>query len=184
MSENAKGISVGSTEREVFVRVVGRGTFQNSQPLQRFAQDMIERGRREFVMDLEECQGMDSTFLGVLAGIGLGLTKDGQTGKVHIVNANARNIGSLKILGLDRLLDIAAATLDPAQHPVPVRFQLLPGTDLTQLLSLDRGAMAETMLEAHTDLIRTDERNEPKFRDVTESLRERIEHPDDEKKSG
>ena len=184
MSESAKGISVGCTEREVFVRVAGRGTFQNSQPLRRFAQEMIERGHREFVMDLAECRGMDSTFLGVLAGIGLRLAKDGQMGKVHIVNANARNLESLKILGLDRLLDIATATLDPAQHPVPAGFQLLPGTDLTQLRSLDRDAMAETMLEAHTDLIRTDERNEPKFRDVTESLRERIEHPDDEKKSG
>jgi anti-anti-sigma factor len=185
VSENSNGISVGSTEREVFVRVVGRGTFQNSQPLRRFAEDMIEGGHyREFVMDLAECQGMDSTFLGVLAGIGLRLAKDGQTGKVHIVNANARNVESLKILGLDRLLDIATAALDSAQHPVPAGFQFLPGTDLTQLLSLDRDAMAEAMLEAHTDLIRTDERNEQKFRDVTKSLRERIERPAGEKKSG
>jgi hypothetical protein len=44
--------------------------------------------------------------------------------------------------------------------------------------------MAEAMLEAHTDLIRTDERNEQKFRDVTKSLRERIERPAGEKKSG
>jgi anti-sigma B factor antagonist len=162
--------------------VVGRGTFQNSQPLRRFAQEMIERGHREFVMDLAECRGMDSTFLGVLAGIGLRLVKDGQTGKVRIVNANARNIESLKILGLDRLVDIVTAMLDPAQHPVPTGFQLLPGTDLTQLRSLDRDVTAEAMLEAHTDLIRTDERNEPRFRDVTESLRERIERPVDEKK--
>jgi anti-anti-sigma regulatory factor len=163
---------------------VGRGTFQNSQPLRRFAQEMIERGCREFVMDLAECQGVDSTFLGVLAGIGLRLTKDGQTGKVHVVNANARNLGSLKMLGLDRLLDIATAALDPAQHPVPARFQFLPGTDLTQLLSLDRGATAEAILEAHTNLIRTDKRNEQKFRDVTESLRERIERPADDRNPG
>ena len=182
MSENGKGINVGYTEREVFVRVAGRGTFQNSQLLRRFAQEMIERGHREFVMDLAECRGMDSTFLGVLAGIGLRLAKDGQTDKVHIVNANARNIESLKILGLDRLLDIATATLDPAQHPAPAGFQLLPGTDLTQLRSLDRDATAEAMLEAHTNLIRTDERNEPKFRDVTKTLRERIEGTDSGKK--
>jgi anti-anti-sigma factor len=182
VSENAKGISVGSTQHEVFVRVAGRGTFQNSQPLRRFAQEMIKRGYREFVMDLAECRGMDSTFLGVLAGIGLRLAKDGQTGKVHIVNANACNLESLRILGLDRLLDIATAALDPAQHPIPAGFHLLPGTDLTQLHSLDRDATAEAMLEAHTDLIHVDNRNEQKFRDVTKALRERVERGDDEKK--
>ena len=184
MSENAKGISVGSTEHEVFVRVVGRGTFQNGQPLRRFAQEMIERGCREFVMDLAECEGMDSTFLGVLAGIGLQLAKDGQRGKVHVLNASGRNVESLKILGLGQLLDIAAAGTVPAQQTVQVGFYLLPGTDLTHLQSLDRGAAAEMMLEAHTDLIRADDRNELKFREVTKALRENIERNTGEAKSG
>jgi len=184
VNENAKGISVGSTEREVFVRVMGRGTFQNSQPLRRFAQEMIERGHHDFVMDLAECRGMDSTFLGVLAGIGLRLAKNGQTGKVRVINANARNVESLKTLGLDRLLDMVTATLDPALHPVPAVFHFLPGTDLAQSHSLDLGATAEAMLEAHTDLIRTNECNEPKFRDVTRTLRERIERSNNGKKPG
>ncbi len=71
MSEAAKGISVNCAGQNVHVRVVGRGTFQNGQPLRRYAQDMLTQGCDQFFVDLNQCQGMDSTFLGVLAGIGL-----------------------------------------------------------------------------------------------------------------
>lgn len=170
MVGSAKGIGVGTTQREVFVRVVGRGTFQNSQPLRRFALDMIERGCQQVVLDLGECQGMDSTFLGTLAGIALRLQQDGRKGKLQIANATPRSRELLQTLGLDRLFD-----LDAAPQATPCELRMLPGSDVAEAArSLDKKATAELMLEAHNNLVRADERNEPKFRDLTKVLREDI----------
>ena len=52
MAELPKGISVGCLNNRVYARVVGRGTFQNSQPLRQFALEKIDQGQDEFVIDL------------------------------------------------------------------------------------------------------------------------------------
>ena len=41
----------------VHVRVTGRGTFQNSQPLRLFALKKIDQGLEQFIIDLGTCQG-------------------------------------------------------------------------------------------------------------------------------
>ena len=51
----------------VWIRVEGKGTFQNSPGLKDFSRRMIETGKRAFVVDLQRCPAMDSTFMGTLA---------------------------------------------------------------------------------------------------------------------
>jgi hypothetical protein len=48
---------------------------QAAPALLQFGAAAIERGCRAFVCDLSACQGMDSTFTGVLAQIGLDLKR-------------------------------------------------------------------------------------------------------------
>src|SRR5579871_806860 len=105
MSEAGKGIFVACANNSVLIRVVGRGTFQNGQPLRRFALEKIDEGCDEFFLDLGQCQTMDSTFLGVLAGIGLRLRQDKRLSTVHIISISPRNEELLQTLGLDRLFD-------------------------------------------------------------------------------
>ena len=45
----------------VWIRVEGKGSFQNSQGLKKFADLMIDRGSKEFVIDLENF-GLHQTF--------------------------------------------------------------------------------------------------------------------------
>jgi len=177
VTENAvielpKGICVSAQNNEVHVRVIGRGTFQNGQPLRRYASEMIERGKGEFVVDLSRCQGMDSTFLGVLAGIGLRLAQTPKPGKVHIIHINARNMELLQTLGLDRLFTLAG------KEPLLPRdedFQKLPDSDIAELAKpLSKHDTADLMLEAHDSLIRADQRNLAKFKDLTQFLRENV----------
>jgi len=173
VNESSKGISVGCSENRVYVRVVGRGTFQNSQPLRLFALQQIDEGQREFVLDLGQCQGMDSTFLGVLAGIGLRLRQNGKLASVHIVNINPRNLELLETLGLDRLFTMNSSTPPPLAE---ADYRQLPDTDLTQLThALDKDETADLMIEAHDNLVRADERNAPKFRELARFLREAVE---------
>ena len=173
----SKGISVGCAGRKVYVRVVGHGTFQNSQPLRGFALDMIEQGFREFLVDLGQCQGMDSTFLGVLAGIGLRLRQNGHKGKIHVLNVNASHMELLQTLGLDRLFSVDAGVMDLTKTPPVAEADLhrLPDSDVEAGKPLNKNETTDLMLEAHDNLMRYDERNAPKFKDLTKFLREKIE---------
>jgi anti-sigma B factor antagonist len=185
MTDALKGIAVGCTDNAVYVRVVGRGTFQNSQPLRRFVLEMIDRGQREFIVDLSQCQGMDSTFLGVLAGIGLRLQQNSHPGKVTIINANARNLELVQTLGLDLLfaIDTGEAGQSPRGAPAADSLRKLADSDLDEAAgSLDKVNAAKLMLDAHTDLVRADKRNEPKFKDLTRFLREDLARRGIEKK--
>ena len=170
MGDPSKGIFVGCLNNRAYARVVGRGTFQNSQPLRQFALERIDQGQDEFVIDLGPCQGMDSTFLGVLAVIGLRLRHAGKTATIHIVNIKPRNLEILQTLGLDRLFSIdgdAPATL------ADIDYQLLPDTDITQFKRrLDKVKTANLMVEAHDSLVRVDQRNTPRFKELARILRQ------------
>src|SRR5271154_3795556 len=89
-----------------FIKVVGRGSFQNSSCLKAFYLQLFKDGVRRFYVDLEACTYLDSTFLGILLGLGLKLREAGGKGLLRILNANARNLELLKNLGLDRLINI------------------------------------------------------------------------------
>ena len=173
MAEMENGISVSRGNGNVRVRVAGRGTFRNGQPLRRYALEMIGNGARQFVVDLGSCEGMDSTFLGVLAGIGLQLREPATPGQVRLANVSPRNLELLQTVGLDRLFDLAPAS-EPELAGLPM--QRLPDSEAAQLPTLAvKKETADLMLEAHTNLIRADNRNLAKFKDVTAVLRARTE---------
>ena len=88
-------VQVGCVDRAVWVKVEGRGTFQNSAGLKEFVKQMIQRGYRDFVVDLRDCEQMDSTFMGTLAGVALRLRELGQGG-LRTINVNDRNCGLLE----------------------------------------------------------------------------------------
>src|ERR1019366_6085353 len=133
-----------------FVKVVGRGSFQNSGCLKAFYQQLLKEGVMRFVVDLDACTYLDSTFLGILLGLGLKL-KEAGNGLLHILNANPRNLELLRNLGLDRLIIIDAGggssgsgggngsgpgRLEEVPCPVPTRAEAGP-----------------TILEAHENLM-------------------------------
>ena len=129
---------------------------------------MINRGHREFVVDLRDCPVMDSTFMGTLAGIALRLREIGQ-GTLHVTNLNERNGDLLRNLGLDQLfvVDLCGIAPDGANQPVtPINSD--PGSD--------REAQAQTMLDAHEALVEASPENLTKFKDVLEYLKQDLAH--------
>ena len=177
--EVAKGISVSCVAGTLHVRVVGRGTFQNGQPLRRFAQETVQKGVTECAVDLGACAGMDSTFLGVLAGIGLRLNQINGGDHMRVTNVSQRNLELLQTLGLDRVFTIQVAGSAPAYEcPADAVFQRLPDSDISQLNQpLNKNDTADLMLEAHDNLIQADGRNLAKFKDLTTTLRNRTGKP-------
>ena len=66
---------------------------------------MLDRGYREFVVDLADCAMMDSTFMGTMASVALRLKELGR-GHLHIVHCGNRSQELLSGLGLDQIFDI------------------------------------------------------------------------------
>jgi anti-sigma B factor antagonist len=155
----APKILVSNTDRVVWIRVEGNGSSTNSAALKEFAKEMIQRGVREFIVDLCDCPAMDSTFMGTLAGISLSLRELG-AGSLSVINLHQRNAQSLYILGLDKLFNVRVSAIKKDGQALPAS----PDTD--------RVASAQTMLEAHEALIMTAPENLPKFRDVVRYLEE------------
>src|SRR5712672_1175785 len=100
-------IQVGVRGPTVWVKVEGRGSFLNSGNLKEFAREMLDRGYREFVIDLADCAMMDSTFMGTMASVALRLKELGR-GHLHVVHCRNRSRELLSGLGLDQIFDIHA----------------------------------------------------------------------------
>jgi anti-sigma B factor antagonist len=149
----------------VVIRIDGRASFQNSACVRDFVSEMLRRGRTRFVIDFQHCAGMDSTFLGVLAGAAIELRKPTANGSLVAARVGQRNMELLRSLGLHRLL-----TLDP---------EPAPGVDRCHTpLACEKKSEIETarlVLEAHENLVSADEVNRGKFQDVLAFLRSRVE---------
>jgi len=158
-------VQVGLAGPVVWVRVEGRGTFQNSTGLKEFASEMTKRGHTEFVIDLKNCELMDSTFMGTLAGIAMRL---GPAGKLHVVHPNARCRQVLKNLGLDRVVSVEEDSSLRA-----------PGEPLRDAEgNPPREAKRETIIEAHENLVAADPANAVRFKDVIEFLKHKEPSPE------
>jgi len=164
-------IQVGVNGPTVWVRVAGRGSFLNSGSLKEFAREMVNRGHREFVFDLEECVMMDSTFMGTMAGMALRLKELGE-GRLHVIHCGARSRELLAGLGLDQIFDIQA---DGAEAPECEALTKSNGDPADKSANAKR-EQAGTMLEAHEALCQAEPRNRTRFKDVLEYLKQDLQH--------
>ncbi len=158
-------IQVGVNGPAVWVRVAGRGNFLNSGGFKEFARAMVNKGYREFVIDLQDCVMMDSTFMGTMAGVALRLKELGQ-GTLQVVHCGPRSYDLLSGLGLDQIFDI-----QKNGNAAP-QCRLLgkdgPATDA----EAQKREQAGTMLAAHEALCEAAPENLTRFKDVLEYLKQ------------
>jgi anti-sigma B factor antagonist len=166
VNTQSSSILVSRDEKSVWVKVEGKGSFLNSGGLKEFASRMMERGMREFQIDLKGCPVMDSTFMGTLTGMALKLQDGEPAGRVHIVNLNDRNRDLLSNLGLDHLFALDQPAVESAG---PADQQPLAESE-----RLDSKEQAQVMLDAHEALVEAEPENIAKFKDVLEFLRQDI----------
>ena len=156
-------ILVGVNGPAVWVRVEGKGNFLNSGSLKEFAQEMVNRGYREFIVDLENCVMMDSTFMGTLAAVALRLREIGQ-GHLHVVHCGERSRDLLSGLGLDQIFEIRS---NGAVPPECTEVEENPPEGDAR-----KKETTETMLEAHQALCDAAPENLSRFKDVLEYLKQ------------
>jgi anti-anti-sigma regulatory factor len=164
-------LSVATTPDTAFVRVRGRGSYKTGPVLKEFENAVVARGCQRFLFDMAECVGMDSTFMGILAGMAMrAQRRDG--GEVIVLNLNQKTENLLVTLGLDRVLAVHRA----GQAPTELDQELAQVSGLAELEQgrTDSAATAETMLAAHEDLVKAAPASESEFKDVIRYLKEEV----------
>ncbi|MDP7740036.1 MAG: STAS domain-containing protein [Lentisphaeria bacterium] len=142
------------------VRVIGRATLQASQSLRDFGLEMIAAKVSRMLVNLGECEGMDSTFMGILAMIARRGAANSEL-RVEIVNADDNLKMLLDTLGLTRLF--AFTHTEAAAED---------WTALCNTVADDGIEQQQTILKAHEALMDADEGNVPKFKEVVEFLKQ------------
>jgi len=168
MPETAKPVFlVDAYSDPIIVRIEGRASFQNSGCLHDFFAETMKQGKNRYVLDFQNCTSMDSTFLGVMAGLALELRKKVPPGSLVLARASQRNLELIRNLGLHRLVSVDAGDF-PLNFSQGATSALPNCGDRTEL------EHARLVLQAHENLVATDEGNRSKFQDVLSFLKNRV----------
>ena len=153
-------------ERFACIRIIGRANFASSVDFKALVDELRQKGCAYFVLDLSECVLMDSTFLGVLAGLGLkwsGGNGDPSARGIELFSPSPRITELLETLGVLHLFKITQGALTPPAPGQPLEHTPANPT---------KAEMARTCFEAHQTLIGLNPENAARFKDVTQYLAE------------
>ncbi|MBR4107618.1 MAG: STAS domain-containing protein [Akkermansia sp.] len=157
----------------LWIRCTSRGSFVNSPALKTVAEKYLARGGKTIVMDMEICPGVDSTFMGTLAGLARKCMA--AMGSLQVATPTKRTRDAMENLGLDMLLDMDAADafwrpdLALRRARMENNGKTAAGNDARALSELDR---TRHVLEAHNTLRSMSSRNNEAFGYVCETLEE------------
>lgn len=161
MDNPGDSVNVAIRGKTAFVRVQGRGTFKVGPALKEFGMAAIDRGCDRILVEMGQCTGMDSTFMGTMAGLAARIGK--QNGALKLVNANEKNKFLIKMLGLRTLVQFEEG--DSREEP-------MPGVSESLAEETVKHELTRAMVEAHEVLVDVAPENVIKFKDVLEFLRE------------
>lgn len=155
----------------LWIRCTSRGSFVNSPALKTVSEKYMARGGRNVVVDMEICPGVDSTFMGTLAG--LARKAMANNGAIQIATPPPRTRAAMESLGLDMLLDIDPPTA-PWQEDIAERRAQLAQGNAREAASgqMDELERTRHVLDAHNTLRAMNHKNNETFGYVCETLEE------------
>lgn len=167
--EEPRCLWVAIDHDDVFIQVKGRATFAISPSLKQLGSTLIDRPCGRFILDMAECECIDSTFIGVLAGLSMRLKKT--TGSsIIIVNLPPDIHETICILGLNQIISCFPTGMCP--QDIQNRLQKLSNLNCVEMKPADKNTTKKTMTEAHMNLIQINSQNLPRFKDILTFLQE------------
>lgn len=148
------------TPENAFVRVFQKASYLNCGPLRSFFEKSMLDGRRNYIVDFQDCSSMDSTFLGILVGLALKLRKFEDEGFLTLVNLRGRNLETVQNLGIHKIAEISSEETPSDVHELN---DLKSGQE-------DGAACSDTIYQAHKTLMELNEKNSRMFCDVVNFL--------------
>lgn len=167
-------ISISIIKDSAWIKLAGRGTFQNSHPIKQWFTKKMGEGHHNLCLDLSQCMSMDSTFMGMITGLSLKLKKNGHK-PLRLNNVTKRNVDLLETLGLSRFMIFSE--IDEAECP--------SSWDILQVDAVDKINMTKHMVDAHQKLINAGDASKGEFKGVYDLLKKDLERQkkrDNEKK--
>jgi anti-anti-sigma regulatory factor len=165
----------------LWIRCASRGCFVNSPALKNLAACYLEKGGSTIVVDLEVCPGVDSTFMGTLAGLARKCLAAG--GCMQVATPTLRAREAMESLGLDMLLELDPidapwrATLDERRSVLAQDTEAAVEDEHRDMSEIDR---TRHVLEAHNTLRSMSKKNDETFGYVCETLEEDLQRHIDE----
>ena len=162
---SSANVSVLVGKRCACIKICGRANFSCSPDFKTLLNELSQKGFTHFILDLDQCVLMDSTFLGVLSGFGMKLNPNGAPAErgIELHNASPRVGELLDNLGAAHLFK---ATFGPLQLP-PDMTACTP-----QSQNPTHEEITRTSLEAHQTLMAINPENVARFKDVAQFLAE------------
>ncbi len=143
-------LSVARVEDAVLVQVYGLGNMFLAPTLQSFVESELHTGFLNFIVDLKNCQGMDSTFMGTFIGLSTQVRK--KFGWFCLVNVSEENRRLLKMLGVLHMVSIHDG-----------EFPADPKESKTLYPTTDPYARQKQIHSAHSLLVESNPENQARF---------------------
>jgi len=143
-----------------FIRATGNASFVCAPPLRELAKKLAAEPFGGLKIDLAECTWMDSTFMGMLAMLGLNAKKKGVSAEIW--NASEQNEKLLLGLGLKKVFAFLTGDFGGADDAPAASGAVTAESN------------ARNVLDAHQTLMDIDEANVPKFEKVVEYVKKDI----------
>lgn len=170
LGNGSDNLTAAYIDKTAVIRVEGRGSFKVSPPMKQFIHQVIHNGSANRIrIDMSDCTGMDSTFMGVVAGIAC-LLKSNPEISFKLINLSEKNRKLLTTLGVDRVVDYSLAASGENEN---LSGQLTDERKLEADFTNKLDA-AKTTLEAHETLVDIHPENLNKFKSVLEYLQDDV----------
>jgi len=152
MDKSQGTLDIAICNEVIYVKVGGLADMNNCMVFLDLTTTLLEEGYNQVVIDLAECIGMDSTFLGVLAAIATHGTA-GRGPTVLIVNASKDCLSSLRCVGLTKFVEIKPEPVEtPKVETFRIRDEDIPDSERVKFIR-----------EAHERLLLIDQHNRELF---------------------
>jgi anti-anti-sigma regulatory factor len=166
---SSANVSVFVGKKIAYIRIGGRANFACSPDFKTLLDHLVQKGYAHFVIELQKCALMDSTFLGVLAGFGIKLNPNGAPTErgIELLNATERVRELLENLGAVGLFKLTTGELqlpDDAKACEP------------DSINPTHEQITRTSLEAHQTLMAINPENVARFKDVAQFLAEDLQN--------
>jgi hypothetical protein len=157
---------VAIIDKNVYLKPFGLASQDNSLGVPDFLSAMFRAGCKSVTFDLEECTGMDSTFLGVVASAASAAPH--MPGRnVVILNASVSSVGQLQRIGLLSMVCLHQEAVEPPPglELREIDFMHFPKTEYQRL---------ERILQLHQELAQLNEKNQQNFGSFLAMLAEEL----------
>lgn len=163
-----KAIKIGFDDKGVYIEVKGEGTVRQSNSLKKFLFDMIENLKEvqsvNFYMNLEDCQYIDSTFIGLFLILDKKI-KDTMQKHLILLKPSGYVLDVIRQMGLESIL-----CLENQGPFFPENMQKL------EMESINKIELALLMYLAHSELANLNQENKKKFEAAINMLKKEIEN--------